>query len=137
MAKSYVPKRPALDPCPIEAVVAMIGGKWKARILYLLWLEPFAFAELLRRLVGIRQQVLSVQLRALERDGLVRRDQAAEAERHAGRYLLTATGCELIALLMPVADWSVRLLKQNGLDWSPPVIAQREHGAESFIDEVR
>ncbi len=115
----------------------MIGGKWKARILYLLWLEPFAFAELLRALAGISQQVLSAQLQALERDGLVRREQAAEAGRHAGRYGLTATGCELVALLMPVADWSAARLKQSGLDWSPPVIAERKNGAESWIDPSR
>jgi DNA-binding HxlR family transcriptional regulator len=86
--------------------------------------------------LAISPQVLSVQLKALERDGLVRREQAAEAERHAGRYVLTTKGCELVALLMPVADWSVRWLKQNGLDWSPSVIAEREHRAESFVEDV-
>jgi DNA-binding HxlR family transcriptional regulator len=124
MVKSYLPKRPALDPCPIEAVVAMIGGKWKARILYLLWFEDFAFAELLRQLSGVSQQVLSTQLQAMERDGLVRRRQAGESERHAGRYALTAKGRELVALIMPVADWSVRQLRRDGLEWSPPAVAE-------------
>jgi DNA-binding HxlR family transcriptional regulator len=125
MAKSYLPKRKALEPCPIEAVVAMIGGKWKARILYLLSREQFAFAELLRQLAGISQQVLSAQLHAMQQDGLVRREHSADAARNAGRYVLTAKGCELVALLMPVADWSVRQLQQDGLDWSPPAVAPR------------
>jgi DNA-binding HxlR family transcriptional regulator len=131
MAKPYLPKRPALEPCPIEAVVAMIGGKWKAQILYLLSLEHYAFADLLRRLGGISQQVLSMQLQAMKRDRLVLRGQAGEDARHAGRYMLTAKGCELVALLMPVADWAVRQLRQDGLDWSPPVVADgtQQHGS--------
>ena len=40
---AYLRKRPALDPCPVETVLAMFAGKWKARVLYILSLDELAF----------------------------------------------------------------------------------------------
>lgn len=30
---AYSRKRPSLDPCPVETVLAIISGKWKVRVL--------------------------------------------------------------------------------------------------------
>ena len=77
---SYEPKRPPLDPCPLERVIAMVGGKWKARTLHLLAQGDYGFAELRRQLGRVSQQVLSTQLRALESDGLIERLPPAPGE---------------------------------------------------------
>jgi DNA-binding HxlR family transcriptional regulator len=125
MPQSYEPKRQPMDACPVEAVVAMIGGKWKARALYLLAIQPFAFAALRRELGAVSQQVLSTQLKAMQRDGLVS-TVAAAAAAGAGAaaptlYVATPKGCELVKVLMPVAEWGTAELRARGQDWQPPL----------------
>jgi len=119
MPQSYEPKRPPMDACPIETVVALVGGKWKARALYLLSVRPFAFAALRRELGGVSQQVLSTQLKAMLRDGLV--STVASDDDMATLYVATPKGCELVKVLMPVAEWGTAELRARGEDWQPPL----------------
>lgn len=121
MPQSYEPKRQPMDACPIELVVAMVGGKWKARALYLLSVQPFSFAALRRTLGGVSQQVLSTQLKAMQRDGLVTLAPVADGEAPAALYLATPKGCELVRVLMPVAAWGTAELQARGEDWQPPL----------------
>ncbi|MCX9146919.1 winged helix-turn-helix transcriptional regulator [Erythrobacter sp. WG] len=119
MPASYQPKRPPMDACPIEHVVALVGGKWKARALYLLSVRPFAFAELRRELGGVSQQVLSTQLKAMLRDGLV--STVVNDDAAATLYVATPKGCDLVKVLMPVAEWGTAELRRRGEDWQPPL----------------
>jgi len=119
MPQDYEPKRVPLDACPVEAVMAMIGGKWKARALYLLAVQPFAFAALRRELGGVSQQVLSTQLKAMQRDGLV--STAKREGDGATLYSATPKGCELVRILTPVAEWGTAELRARGADWQPPL----------------
>jgi DNA-binding HxlR family transcriptional regulator len=119
MAQSYEPKHPPMDACPIELVVSMVGGKWKARALYLLAIRPFAFAALRRELGAVSQQVLSTQLKAMQRDGLVSTVEGDGAA--ATFYVATPKGCELVKVLMPVAEWGTAELRARGADWQPPL----------------
>lgn len=123
MPQSYEPKRQPMDACPVEAVVAMIGGKWKARALYLLAIQPFAFAALRRELGGVSQQVLSTQLKAMQRDGLVSTVAARVVDEAATPTLYVATpkGCELVKVLLPVAEWGTAELRARGEAWQPPL----------------
>ena len=116
---AYQRKRPPLDPCPVEHVLAMVSGKWKVRVLYLLALNDLGFAELRRAIGGVKQQVLSGLLRQFEADGLVLR---ARRDPQAGScYGLTAKGRELVGLLVPVAAWGNRLLAARGQAWAEPL----------------
>jgi DNA-binding HxlR family transcriptional regulator len=117
---AYQPKRPALDPCPVEEVVGMVGGKWKARLLLILSFGPIAFAPLRRSLPGISQQVLSTQLQALMDDGLVARE-ASGADGGGSLYSLTATGLDLMPVLNAVAAWGETRLRERGEKWVRPV----------------
>ena len=119
MPASYQPKRPPMDACPIEHVVALVGGKWKARALYLLAVRPFAFTALRRELGAVSQQVLSTQLKAMQRDGLV--STVAGQDAGAVLYVATPKGCALVNVLMPVADWGTAELRSRGEDWQPPL----------------
>lgn len=120
MPKSYEPKRKPLDPCPIETVINMVGGKWKARALYLLTHESYGFADLRRALGKVSQQVLSTQLQALESNGLVRREAPLPEESHYGLYSATDKGIKLVKLLLPVAEWGAKELENQGLEWDDP-----------------
>lgn len=97
----------------------MIGGKWKARILYLLSLDRFAFGELRRALGNVSQQVLSTQLHAMVEDRLIERCTGID---NVVRYDLSDRGRQLFRLLSPLADWAVDELQKEGLDWSRPNI---------------
>src|SRR3546814_20108007 len=55
-------------------VFAIIGGKWKALILWGLHGTPVRFGALKRRIAGIREKMLIQQLREKEADGLVYRE---------------------------------------------------------------
>ena len=57
--------------CPITNSLKLIGGKWKIAITYNLRKGPIRFGELKKVLAPITQQMLTKQLREMERDQLV------------------------------------------------------------------
>lgn len=57
---------------------ALLSGKWKLEILWLLNQRVHRFGELRRAIPGITQHMLTAQLRELEEDGLVDRTVFAE-----------------------------------------------------------
>jgi DNA-binding HxlR family transcriptional regulator len=120
---TYNRKRPALDSCPVEAVLAIISGKWKVRVLYLLSLDDLTFSEIRYSVGDIRQQVLSSVLKEFIRSGVACRSGTVSPRQI--RYGLTKKGRELVALLMPLAIWGNKLLGQSGFDWKPPEIQRR------------
>ena len=58
---------------PVSTALSLIGGKWKIAIIYNLRQEPVRFGELKRILAPITQQMLTKQLREMERDCLINR----------------------------------------------------------------
>ena len=58
---------------PITKSLKLIGGKWKFSIIYNLRAGPVRFGELKRTLAPITQQMLTKQLREMERDQLIHR----------------------------------------------------------------
>ncbi len=62
------------EECPrISQVLARIGEKWSVLIIIMLAERPRRFSELKRAIGGVSQRMLTLSLRALERDGLVKR----------------------------------------------------------------
>ncbi|MDR3560027.1 MAG: helix-turn-helix domain-containing protein, partial [Negativicutes bacterium] len=59
--------------CSMELTLDLIGGKWKALILWYLGENTLRFSELRRSLPRITQKMLTQQLRELEESGLVNR----------------------------------------------------------------
>lgn len=114
----YVRKRPPLSPCPVETVLALVGGKWKARILRVLAEGGATFGGLRRRLSGVTQQVLSTQLAALETSGLVRRSSVMVRSAPASLFVLTPEAESLLPVLDVVAVWGGRRLAASGVTWA-------------------
>src|ERR1700712_2538534 len=120
---TYHRKRPALDSCPVEAVLTIVSGKWKVRVLYLLSLDDLTFSEIKYSVGDVRQQVLSSVLKEFIGSGVVCRSGTISPRQI--HYGLTIKGRELVALLMPLAAWGGKLLSQGGVDWKPPEIQRR------------
>jgi DNA-binding HxlR family transcriptional regulator len=59
--------------CPAEMTVSLIGGKWKAILLYNMRKGPKRFGELKRLSPGISQATLAKELKDLESNGIIRR----------------------------------------------------------------
>jgi DNA-binding HxlR family transcriptional regulator len=115
------PSAPLRSGCSIEAAMAVIGGRWKSVVLYWLLKEKRRFGELRRMLPNCTQRVLTLQLRELERDGLVTRTVFAEVPPHV-EYDLTPLGRSLEPLLQGLSAFGVRY---RGLQLAPiPAEAQ-------------
>ena len=70
---------PCSERCPIGDAIAMIGGRWKLRILCSLNADgTLRYNDLKEKATGITPAMLSASLKELERDGLVTRRQYAE-----------------------------------------------------------
>jgi DNA-binding HxlR family transcriptional regulator len=67
--------------------------------------SPLRFNEIKRRVDGVSQRMLTVTLRGLERDGLVRRTMYAEVPPRV-EYELTPLGKTLRGLVCQLVTWS-------------------------------
>jgi DNA-binding HxlR family transcriptional regulator len=61
-------------PPEIDATLSVLGGKWKMLILWQLLRRPCRFNELRRAITGVSQHMLTVQLRDLESQGVITRN---------------------------------------------------------------
>lgn len=96
--------------CGVTAAIAVIDGKWKTALLWLLESGPARPGELRRRLPGISEKVLTEALREMETDKLVHRE-VHDVLPLKTVYSLTGFGRELSEALGPLADWGHRRLE--------------------------
>ena len=96
--------------CGIGPAFEVIGGKWKAQILWELHAEAKRFGELGRLVPGISEKMLIQQLREMEADGLVHREAFHEVPPRV-EYSVTPLGASLDEALGPIADWGERYEK--------------------------
>lgn len=97
-------KKRQLYDCPVEITMDVIGGKWKAVILYHLMDGTKRFGELKRLYPKVSQRILTLQLRELESDQIVRRTVYAEVPPKV-EYSLTDFGKSLIPLIKELKAW--------------------------------
>jgi DNA-binding HxlR family transcriptional regulator len=98
--------------CPVEATLDVIGGRWKGVILYHLMKGTLRFNALRRQLPNVTQRMLTLQLRELERDGLVRRTVYAEVPPKV-EYDLTESGRSLEPLIHAMRAWGQRWMEMH------------------------
>jgi DNA-binding HxlR family transcriptional regulator len=97
-----------LELCPVRNTFKIIGGKWKAVIIYELMQGPLRSGELRRRLPDATKKVITEQLRQLERDGIVARKSVSEKSLKV-EYGLTRFGRTLKPVLRELCRWGSKL----------------------------
>jgi DNA-binding HxlR family transcriptional regulator len=97
--------------CPVAATIDVIGGKWKPMILLQLKDGPRRFNELRRFLPHITQRMMTLQLRALEKDGIIFRHDYNENPPHV-EYSFTEKGLSLGRILGDMEHWGEALKSQ-------------------------
>lgn len=97
--------------CPSRAVLELISGKWTLLIIPLLAKGPERNNEMLRKIGGISQKMLSQTLRELEAHGLVLRIDHGTVPPHV-EYRLTELGHSLSRALEPVDRWAEQHLDE-------------------------
>jgi DNA-binding HxlR family transcriptional regulator len=91
--------------CSARHALELISSKWAMLILPALRDGPMRNAELLRKIGGISQKVLTETLRDLERNGLVIRDDFRTKPLHV-EYRLSALGQSLSDALLVLDRWA-------------------------------
>ena len=89
----------------ISQVLARVGEKWTILIIMLLTNGPRRFTEIKRTINGISQRMLTLCLRDLERDGLVKRTVFAVMPPHV-EYELTPLGRSLTEPVIALGTWA-------------------------------
>ena len=97
-------KTPKDLSCPLEDTIKTFAGKWKPSILHYLADESCRFNELKRRIPGISQRMLTLQLRELEKDGLVVRKHYPEIPPRV-EYHVSPLGRTLEPIYLAIKDW--------------------------------
>jgi DNA-binding HxlR family transcriptional regulator len=93
--------------CPVKLTTSIIGGKWKAPLLFYLDRRTRRFCELQRLIPGLTKKMLTQHLRELEHDGIVQRKVFAEVPPHV-EYSLTRHGESLKPILRLMSAWGNR-----------------------------
>jgi len=99
-----------ITSCDLSYAVCKMGGRWKLLILCKLEDGKLRFSELRDRIEGITERMLTLQLRELEKDGLLKRTVYAEVPPRVD-YELTPIATELIPIWRQLEDWGGKLRK--------------------------
>lgn len=93
-----------MDGCNLTYAVCKIGGRWKLIVLCKLEKGKLRFSEIKRQIPNITERMLTLQLRELEKEGLVKRTVYAEVPPRVD-YEMTEIAIELIPIWRQLENW--------------------------------
>ena len=103
------------DHCPVEATLDLIGGKYKALILWHLSEQTLRFSELRSAIKNATPKMLTQQLRELEAQALIHREVYPVVPPKV-EYSLTDLGESLMPVLISMRDWGASYLRSRNLE---------------------
>lgn len=101
--------------CPVEATLELIGGKYKALILWHLSEKKLRFSELHKVITSATPKMLTQQLRELETSNLIHREVYPVIPPKV-EYSLTETGRSLMPILVAMRDWGAGYLRKKDME---------------------
>ena len=103
------------ENCPVAATLELIGGKYKALILWHLAEKKLRFTELKKEIQGATPKMLTQQLRELEAQNLIHREVFAVVPPKV-EYSLTELGRSLMPILVSMRDWGSSYLRIKSIE---------------------
>ena len=103
------------DCCPVEATLELIGGKYKALILWHLSEGKLRFSELKKLIPNATAKMLTQQLRELETQNMIHREVYPVIPPKV-EYSLTDLGQSLMPVLIAMRDWGADYLRTKDLE---------------------
>lgn len=100
------------DHCPVAATLDLIGGKYKALILWHLSEGRLRFSELRKVIQNATPKMLTQQLRELEASKLIHREVYPVIPPKV-EYSLTELGSSLMPILVAMRDWGAEYLRTS------------------------
>ncbi len=100
--------------CGTAVGFRFIGGKWKSVILWYLRRGKLRFSEIKKLIPDTTDKMLSIQLTALENDGLVKRKKYGVKPPFRVEYELTHLGESLIPVIKAITDWGITYAEKYG-----------------------
>jgi len=88
---------------PLNDLLTVLNGKWKIRLILCLSFEPKRFNEI-KRCHGISPRILSKELKELEINGIINRNEVNDSLKTV-IYSLTEMGTELIPIIIQLQKW--------------------------------
>jgi len=101
--------------CPVEATLDLIGGKYKALILWRLSEQKLRYSQLRQALGNITPKMLTQQLRELETRQLIHREVFPIVPPKV-EYSLTELGKSLMPILVAMRDWGSDYLRNTKVE---------------------
>lgn len=103
------------ETCPVEATLDLIGGKYKALILWYLSSGRRRFSELRKMIASATPKMLTHQLRELEAQKLIHREVFPVVPPKV-EYSLTEMGRSLMPILTAMRDWGTTYLHSKDME---------------------
>ena len=110
----YVKLKGKVYPCTVSLAMDLVGGKWKAVILYHLKDGEKRYSELRKELPAVTEMTLSLQLKQLEKDDLVSRKVHGKKPPIKVIYSLTDFGKTFIPVLEAITEWGNQIVSEKG-----------------------
>lgn len=105
----------ATPNCPVETTLELIGGKYKALILWHLSGKTLRFNQLQKVIPSVTARVLTHQLRELEEQNLIHR-QIYPVVPPKVEYSMTELGRSLMPILTEMRDWGAKYLRSKDIE---------------------
>ncbi|MBE8724824.1 winged helix-turn-helix transcriptional regulator [Flavobacterium hungaricum] len=102
-------------PCTVSLVMDLIGGKWKAVILYHLKENPKRYNELRKEMPTVTERTLSLQLKQLEEDKIIFRKVEGQKPPIKVTYGLTEFGKSFSEVLESITTLGNSIASQKGI----------------------
>ena len=100
--------------CPVSATLDLIGGKYKALILWHLAESKLRFSQLNKLIPNATAKMLTQQLREMEAQNLIHREVFPVVPPKV-EYSLTERGRSLMPVLIAMREWGSEYLRSQNL----------------------
>ena len=93
-----------ISPCPIDAMLSIVDGRWKGTILWRLLDAPMRTSELRRAIPEITERMLIRHLQELVQDGILERHTESERPPRVN-YSISEYGMTLVPVMQEICQW--------------------------------